>query len=81
MLTVPDLLLMAGLAAINLSLWWMMLAACRRYLLRRSRPRYPRRWAGFLPPSRTPLPLPLPLPLAGLVTGLASAWLILVLIP
>ncbi|HAU5565748.1 TPA: hypothetical protein JD264_18300 [Serratia fonticola] len=76
MLTVPILLLMAGLAAANLSLWWMTVAAWRGYLRRRHRPAYPRRWAGFLPPSRSPLPLLL----TTLLTGLASIWMLAVLL-
>lgn len=76
MLTVPKLLLMAVIAAANLYLWWMTIAAWGRYLPRRHRTAYPRRWAGFLPPARSPLPL-----LTTVLTGLASIWMLPVLLP
>ncbi|MDF7650961.1 hypothetical protein F3J38_21680 [Pantoea sp. Acro-805] len=77
MITVPDLLLLTGLLAVNLYLWWMNIAAWRHYLRRRHRPAFTRRWDGFLPPSRSPLPQLL----TALITGLISAWMLIVLLP
>ncbi|NIF03787.1 hypothetical protein F3J38_27730 [Pantoea sp. Acro-805] len=75
--TLPGLLLMAGLAAVNLYLWVSLGAEVRRWRRRRSRMALPRLQVQFLPPERSPLPLLL----TTLVTGLASVWMLAVLLP
>ena len=70
--TLTDLLLMAGLAAVNLYLWVSLGAKVGRWHRRRSRLQ-----VQFLPPERSPLPLLL----TTLVTGLASVWMLAVLLP
>ncbi|WP_058973737.1 hypothetical protein [Type-D symbiont of Plautia stali] len=75
--TLPDLLLMAGLGAVNLYLWVSLGAEVRRWRRRRSRLDLPRLQVQFLPPERSPLPLLL----TTLVTGLASAWMLAVILP
>jgi hypothetical protein len=75
--TVPDLLLMAGLAAVNLYLWISLGAEVRRWRRRRTRLALPRLQIQYLPPERSPLPLLL----TTLVTGLASVWMLIILLP
>lgn len=77
MLTVPDLLLMAGLAAVNLYLWLSLGSEVRRWHRRRSRLALPRLQVQFLAPERSP-PLLL---LTTLVTGPASVGMLVVLLP
>ena len=75
--TLTDLLMMAGLAAVNLYLWVSLGAKIRRWRRLRSRLALPRLQVQFLPPERSPLPLLL----TTLVTGLASVWMLAVLLP
>ncbi|KHJ69291.1 hypothetical protein QU24_04430 [Pantoea rodasii] len=75
--SLPDLLLIAGLGTVNLYLWLSLGAEVRRWRRRRSRLDLPRLQVQYLPPERSPLPLLL----TTLVTGLTSIWMLFVLVP
>ncbi len=75
--SLPDLLLMAGLGTVNLYLWISLAAEVRRWRRRRSRLDLPRLQVQYLPPERSPLPLLL----TTLITGLASVWMLAVILP
>jgi hypothetical protein len=75
--TLPDLLLMAGLAAVNLYLWLNLICSAINWRRRRAKIRSGEYWFRLQPPAHSPLPLLF----VTLATGLISAWMLGVLLP
>jgi|AEWW01.1.fsa_nt_gi hypothetical protein len=76
-LTLTDLLLMAGLAAVNLYLWVNLLCSAINWRRRRANLKGREFWFRPQPPALSPLPLLF----VTLATGLISAWMLSVLLP
>ncbi|MBK0098877.1 hypothetical protein IBT49_23045 [Erwinia sp. S63] len=76
-MTLPDLLLMAGLAVVNLYLWVNLVCSAINWRRRRAKLRSREYWFRHQPPAHSPLPLLF----VTLATGLISVWMLGVLLP